>query len=232
MTEPDRAYASTPGPDVPARHGFWSTLQRWRTPLVVIPLLLGLGYSGAVGARLLWADVTPTPAAAAIVTCWDGSEAVAAECPDPAGLAGLRWVFPSFRQAAEGCSKVTYPDTGVPRPLEYACKVRVRGGRASVNYSERSDLERGLRYFDQRYPDIRPVRTAGGARLIYSSSTPRKDGSYEVTVALTTYPFAVTVSAATERLRDAALEKRVTYRADRFLSVQPPPEQGPDSAGS
>lgn len=231
MTEPDRADASTPGSDKPTRRGLWATLLRWRAPIVLIPLVLALGYSGAVGARLLWAEVTPAPVAAPIVTCWDDSEAIAADCPDPAGLPGLRWVFPSFRPAADRCKKVVYRDVGTPRPLEHTCTVRVGGGKARISYSERTDLESGLRYFDQRYAGARPVRTAGGARLIYSSSTPRRDGTYDVTVALTTYPFAVTVSAVNERLRDAALKNKVTYRANRFLSVKPPEDDGPDATG-
>lgn len=231
MTEPDPAAASKPGPETPTRRGFWATLRRWRAPIVLLPLILGLGYAGVVGARLFWAEVTPTTVAAPIVTCWDDSEAIAADCPDPTGLPGLRWVFPSFRPAADRCSKVTFRDVGTPRPLEHTCTVRVAGGKASISYSERTDLESGLRYFDERYAGSRPVRTAGGARLLYSSSAPRKDGTYDVTVALTTYPFAVTVSAGNERVRDAALQRKVKYRSSRFLTVQPPEDPGPDSTG-
>ncbi len=229
MTEPDRAGASASGPDAPTRRGIRATLLRWRAPIVLIPLLLGLGYSGAVGAQLLWGEATPEPAPARVVTCWDDSASAVADCPDPAGLPGLRWVFPSFRPAKGSCEKAADRDTGTPRPLEYTCQVRVGGGKARVTYSERSDLERGLRYFTKRYDGVRPVRTAGGARLVYRSTSPRKDGTYDVTVALTTYPFAVTVSAANERLRDAALKKRVTYRDAQFLTVRPPEDPGPPS---
>ncbi len=226
MTEPDRAGASTPGPDRPTRRGVWASLRRWRAPIVMIPLVLGLVYSGTVGAKMLWAEVNPEPAPEPVVTCWDDTEATAAECPAPAGLPGLRYVFLSFRPAADGCKKVTYPESDFPRPLEYRCTVRIDGGRASITYSERSDLDRGLTYFDKRY-DVRAVRTNGGARLRYTDSEPRKNGTYEATVALTSYPFAVTVSAANERLRDAALDERVRIRADRFLTTRPPEDPGP-----
>ena len=211
MTEPDRA-----------RRGFWATLFHWRTPIVLIPLVIGLGYSGAVGAQMLWAEVTPTPVTAPVVTCWDRTADAAADCPAPEGLAGMRWVFPSFRPGADKCKQVAYKDNGTPRPLEYSCKVRVAGTTARVNYSERSDLERGLTYFANRYDNVRPLAIGGGARLIYRDPEPQKDGTYEVTVAYTTYPFAVTVTAVNERLRDRVLDDEVKYRAARYLVVRPP----------
>lgn len=226
MTESDRAGASTGrGPSV--RHRLGAALRRWRAPIVILPLVVGLGYSGVVGARLLWTETTPDAATGPVVVCWDGSEAVAADCPDPAGLAGLRWVFPSFRLGADGCKRVTFRDTSTARPLEYTCTVRARGGRAGVKYSQRSDLQSGLDYFANRYDGVRPERTAGGARLVYRDRARSDRGSFDVTVALTTYPFAVTVSADTKRVREAALAKWVSFRDDQFLSVRPPEDDQP-----
>lgn len=229
MTEPDRAGASTPGPDQSSRRGLRATLLRWRAPIVLVPLLFGLGYSGAVGAQMLWAEAAPDPVPEPVVTCWDDSASIAADCPDPAGVPGMRWVFPSFRPGSDRCTKVAYRDTRTPRPLEFTCQVRIGGGRAEISYSERSDLERGLAYFAATYDGVLPVREAGGARLVYRGTAPRPDGTYAVTVALTPYPFAVTVSAANERLRDAALDNRVRFRNDQFLTVRPPEEPGPPS---
>lgn len=203
------------------RRGIRSTLLRWRAPLVLVPLLLALGYAGVLGARLLWAEVAPDPVTAPVVACWDGSEASAPDCPPPTGLAGLRWVFPSFRPFGGACDKVVYKKGRGTRPLAYVCTVRLGGRTARVTYSERSDLEGSLDFFARRYDEVRPVSTAGGARLVYSDPAPRKNGTYEAAVALTTYPFSVTVSAVNERLRDAVLDKRVGYRASRFLRIQP-----------
>ncbi|MAS55929.1 MAG: hypothetical protein CMJ44_15145 [Pimelobacter sp.] len=211
MTEPDRV-----------RRGFWATLLRWRAPIVLIPLILGLGYSGTVGAQMLWAEVQPDPPPAPIVTCWNDAVEVADECPTPTGVPGLRWAFPSFKPGSAACKPVVYPDNGNPRPLEYTCRQRISGTRATVNYSERSDLERGLNYFANRYDGIRPARTGAGTRVVYRDPSPRKDGTYELTVAYTAYPFAVSVRAVNERLRDAVLSDVVTFRPERFMLVQPP----------
>ncbi len=170
---------------------------------------------------MLWADIGPRDLPPPVVTCWDGTEAAADDCPALEGLAALRWVFPSFRPDADGCEPVAYQDIGTPRPLEYACPVRVGGRRASVNYSERSDLARGLSYFDNRYT-LPPEKVARGTRLVYRDAEPRKDGTYEVTVALTKYPFAVTVSATNERLRDQALDTYVRFRPSGTLLVRKP----------
>ncbi|CAN5362572.1 hypothetical protein BH09ACT12_BH09ACT12_34210 [soil metagenome] len=212
MTEPDRA-----------RRGFWATLFHWRAPIVLVPLVVGLCYSGAVGAQLLWAPAPPASAPAPVVVCWDRSQHPATECPPPSGLPGLRWVFPSFDPSDDTCSTVVYKDNGSPRPLEYSCKVRIAGTTAWVNYSERSSLDRGLNYFANRYDGVRPVEIAAGTRVVYRDPAPRKDGTYEVTVSYTRYPFAVTVSAVNERLRDKALKKAVTFRPERFVLVRPTP---------
>ena len=41
-------------------------------------------------------------------------------------------------------------------------------------------------------------------------------------VTAATYPFAVSVRAVNERLRDAVLSDVVTFRPERFMLVQPP----------
>lgn len=224
MTEPE-----------PPRHGVPATLRRWRTPLVLVPALAGITYGGAVGAQMLWAEPDSAPAAEAVVTCWDGTEDVAADCPPPTGRAGLRWVFPSFQPREQRCRRVVYEDAGPMGPLEFACRARTGESRATISYSERSGLERGLEYFAKRYDDVEPERVADGTRIVYRADTPRADGRYEVTVAYAADPFAVTVSARDERLRDTVLEESVQLRPASQLRVRPaaPGEQpGTPAEGS
>jgi len=205
----------------PARRGVRATLLRWRAPLVLVPLLVAIVYGGAVGAQMLWAEPTSTPAPEPVVTCWDGSEEVATDCPAPTGPAGLRWVFPSFRPGDQRCSKVVYEDKGASGPLEYSCRTRVEGTTARVRYSERSSLQGGLTYFDKRFDDD-PQPVAAGTRLLYRDTAPRRDGTYEATLAYVNLPYAVTVNAVNERLRDRVLDD-VRLRPERYLRVRPGP---------
>ncbi|WP_323793553.1 hypothetical protein [Nocardioides sp.] len=211
MTEPARA-----------RHGLGATLKRWRTPIVLLPLFAALVYSGTVGAQMLWGETRATPTASPTVTCWDGTEDTEEACPEPTGVAGLRWVFPSFRPNTDACREVVYEDAGSTGPLEYVCRVRVAGTKARVRYSERSNLQRGLNYFGKRYDGFDPEPVAAGSRLAFRSDEPFKNGTYEVTVAYVEHPFAVTVNAVNERLRDRVLRQSVNLRPARYLSVRPP----------
>jgi hypothetical protein len=206
----------------PTRRGLRATLLRWRAPLVLVPLLVAIAYSGTVGARMLWGEPTRAPEAAPVVTCWDGSEEVAADCTEPTGVAGLRWVFPSFKPGEQRCSKVEY-ENAASGPLEYACRKRVEGTTARISYSERATLEGGLTFFANRYDGVDPVPTAAGTRTIYRESEPRGDGRYDVTVAYVNHPYAVTVTAVNERLRDKVLSDAVTFRPERYLMVRPTP---------
>ncbi len=209
MTEPPRE-----------RRGLGATLKRWRAPLVLIPLLALLGYSGAVGAHMLWGE-TRSPTAEPVVTCWDGSDATADACPVPSGAAGLRWVFPSFRPNSESCREVVYENVSVG-PFEYVCRMRVQGTRVKVSYTKRAGLERGLAYLGRRYDGVEPEEVARGSRIVYRDPEPTRNGSYELTVAYLDHPFSVTVSAPDERLRDRVLRESVDLRPARFVTVQPP----------
>ena len=213
MTEPARD-----------RRGLGATLKRWRAPIVLVPTLVALVYSGAVGAQMLWGEPRGgfRDTAQPVVTCWDGTADVAEACPEPTGLAGLKWVFPSFRPGSEACRKVVYDGAGASGPLEYRCRVRVDGTVAQVRYSERSDLTRGLAYFAKRYDGIEPESTANDTRLAFRDPEPRRNGTYEVTVAYADHPFAVMVSATNERRRDQVLREAVDLRPARYLAVQPP----------
>lgn len=206
----------------PEPRGLGATLKRWRTPLVLLPLLVLLGYSGAVGAQMLWGE-TRSSTAEPVVTCWDGSEATVDACPTPSGEAGLRWVFPSFRPASDSCREVVYENVSAG-PFEYLCRVRLQGSTAEVRYSKRAGLERGLAYLSRRYEGVEPTEVARGSRIVYRDSEPRKNGDYELTVAYVDHPFSVTVSADNERRRDRVLRTSVDLRPAQYLSVRPPDE--------
>ncbi|CAN5641909.1 hypothetical protein BH11ACT8_BH11ACT8_32610 [soil metagenome] len=197
-------------------------LRRWRAPLVLIPLIAGLGYAALLGGRMLWADIPDASSSARDVVCWDGSEAPRADCALPSGAKGLHWVFPSFRPNGGRCEQAVFTDAGRDRPLQFDCTQRVKGAQVTVSYSQRSTLKRGQSYFSHRYPGVATTKQAGGERLLYRDAAPRGDGTFEATVSYVRYPFAVTVNAATPELVDAALDSLVSYRPASFVTVRPP----------
>lgn len=215
-----------------AGRGIRSTLRRWRAPLVLIPLAIGLGFAGVRGAELLWSD-SVSAAADMVVTCWDGSEQSAEDCGDPTGVAGLRWAFPSFKPGDQRCTRAgaSLERDGV---LEFTCRQRLDGTPVRITYSERASLEREADYLDQRYPDVRATSTGdrAGDRTVYRDPAPRPNGTYEVAVSYDDFPFAVTVSGVNERLRDAALDDVVTLRPDRFMRVRPTRQAGTGAGSS
>lgn len=213
-----RASAGAVGRALRAVGGF---LRRWRAPLVLLPLLVGLGYVALLGARMLWEEVPSPPPEPRSVTCWDGSESPRVDCAAPAGAAGLHWVFPSFRPKADRCIEVLFPDEGGPRPTQFDCTQRLQGSSVTVSYSQRSTVARGQSYFNKRYPGIEPREAAGGDRLTYRDAAPRSDGTFEVTETYTAYPYAVTASATSLALADAALDQLVTFRPAAFVIVRP-----------
>lgn len=220
-----------PQPETP--RGLRATLLRWRAAIVLVPLLAGLGYAGLLGARMLFEDPTPAAAPAPEVTCWDGTVDVATACSAPTGKAGLRWVFPSFDPQAQRCREVVYRKAGEAGPLEFSCRTRVQGTTARISYSERSSLQSGLEYFAKLYGGVTATPAAGGTQLVYRDPAPTGKGTYRATIAYTASPFAVTVTARNERLRDAVLDDAVRLRPERYLSVRPTQSaEESDAAGS
>ncbi len=200
---------------------FGRFLRRWRAPLVILPLLVGLVYAAVLGGQMLWGDRTEEPVAAPDVTCWDDTEAPRAQCPAPTGVSGLQWVFPSFKPRGGRCEKVSFRGPTQTRPVQYDCVQPVAKSKATISYSQRSTTKRGLTYFEKRYAGTKPVKAAGGDRLVYRAA-PRPDGTFETTVVYADHPFAVTIAADSKKVANAALERKVQFRPAGFMRVKPP----------
>lgn len=208
--------AAEPEPERAERPLVVRLLLRWRAAIVLVPLLGGLLYAAAVGADKLWADLPDQPMPPALQTCWDGVDAET--CDEPAGVRGLRWVFPSFRPGTGSCTEVVRDQRRRERPLEWACTARLDGSRVTVTYSVRTSTEAGIAYLRRTF-DEPPQPAADGDRLVFADTGAGPDGRYEVTVAYAEHPFAVTVSCITLRLCDLALDELVDFRdADQVLT--------------
>jgi hypothetical protein len=105
-----------------------------------------------------------TPPAPAPYTCWDGADAQKLkDCTRPAGVEGLRWVFPAM--AGEKCGK---PDTSGEEGLKLRvlCLHRLEDGtQIGVGYFAWTSVQAGQDFYDEQGleasnvpgPDGKPV---------------------------------------------------------------------------
>ena len=212
---------TTPPAGAPGSARLWAGVVRWRTPLVVIPLLSGLVVAGGLGARMMTSE-KPTAVDATTTTCWDGAQVAASDdCTSPSGKAGLRWVFPSLRPNRPQCTDDRADDGVNPRPVQWTCTVQVVGTTARITYFQLADLKAGLRYHARLYRDgeRKPVVDKAGetVRQVWRREV---GGRFELTTAYVDHPYAVSIVAPKRVARERAL-RTVTLRAADAISVRP-----------
>jgi len=193
-------------------------LARWRTPVVVVPLLGALSATGAMGAQMMTAEIPP-PEPDVQVTCWDGAEAGSAEgCTAPSGEAGLRWVFPTFHPDRDGCVDVLIEHPDYARPAMFECDVKVAGHWAKVTYTELADVDTGRRFFEKEFADAdrERVNTAEGEPYRYVWRQQTDEEGYELATMYTDFPYAVSITAAKPVDRDRALRDIDFRHPDRI----------------
>jgi len=203
----------------PARRGFLRRFwRRFRTPIVLLPLLAGLVLVAFQGAKQLWAEGPDPHAVPPEVTCWDDQTRPSGECGQPDGLPGLQWVFPSFQPDQDECTQVQLPPRKLARPLEYRCPAEFEGQQVTLTYSRRTSTEAGRKFVAKLYAGVTPSQVADGI-LAYRDPAVRKGDLYETTVIYTDVPFSVTVGAPDPELRDAAEDELVSYRDALSVSL-------------
>lgn len=215
-TDPDR-----PDDDDGERHVVLRVLKRVRAAVVLVPLVAGLLVAASIGASKLFADVPERVAAPPDVTCWNGSTAPLASCPDPRGKAGLRWVFPSFRVADTdaACTPVQRRQRDSARPVEFACDLQFEQLPITVTYTARTAVASGLAFLERTY-GVEGEPEADGERLVFRTARADDDGAFRVTVAYAEHPYSVTVAAPEPGLRDAALGELVDFRPADVLATR------------
>lgn len=192
--------------------GWVRALRRVRTPLVLLPLVVVLLVAASAGASRLFADLPERAAPLPEVTCWDGATALEGQCTDPAGRAGLRWLFPSFVPSDARCTRVRRPGSAEQRPLEYACVLTLDQRAVTITYSARTSLTQGLGFLRRTYGDLEPVADAEAQTLLFAARRPSDEGLFHVTLAYAEHPYSVTVEAPERGLRDTALNELVELR--------------------
>ncbi len=156
-----------------------------------------------------------TPTAIGQVSCWDGDSAsVLAQCGLPTGLTGLAWVFPSIETAE--CAATG--DDGGPRG--WICRVTTPdGSEATVVYAELLSVSDGLSRYVNAYDNGRAERKERGARFVWRAAAADPEGAWEISSMYVDYPWAVDVSADSNRAARDAYRAIVFRDSDELLGV-------------
>lgn len=192
-------------------------IARWRTAIVVFPLLGGLGVVAAVGAQMMTASI-PEPEAPSEVTCWDGGVVDGPDaCTMPSGQAGLRWVFPTFHPNRDDCVDVLVLHPEYARPAMWECDFKVAGHWVTVVYMQLAGLDPARRHFEKYFPNSERerVRTAEGNAYRYVWRQRTEDG-FELAAMYIDFPYAVSITADKAQLRDLALRELEFRHPDRI----------------
>ncbi len=139
----------------------------------------------------------------AAYTCWDGGPADGlADCGEPQGAQGLRWVFPDAD--GPGCSA-----TMGNRGAEADCRVRASsGGQVRVHYSEWSDWDAA--YAEYSAQDVQGAVTRWRDFFRWYISPRRGDWEYKVALLYRDAPWSVTVYGHSAADRDEVLRQLAT----------------------
>lgn len=195
---------------------------RFRTALVVGPLLVALAAAGAYGARLMYADPVNVSVSGPEVTCWDGSRTAAGACPLPTGADGLAWVYPSFDPDDEACTNVLVAHPEYRRPTMWTCETDIHDRPLRITYSELTGVASGLAYHEKLFADGKKSAFPGprGTVDTYVWRQPEPvDGWYRMASMYVDYPYAVLIEATTLRDRDRAYRDLVRQRDPRHVTT-------------
>jgi hypothetical protein len=214
------AVAPAPNPKSSRLRRVLRRIVRWRTPLVVVPLLAGLAVVGGMGAQLLTEKIPP-PTPHTQVLCWDGTGAGSADdCTRPSGVAGLQWVFPTFHPNRDDCVDVLASHPEYARPAMYQCDFKVPGQSVSVTYNELASTDAASKYFERQYPDAEreQVKALDGPpyRYVWRQHT---DEGYALAAMYINYPYAVEIVAKSAKARDQALRKLDFRHPDKMAAA-------------
>ncbi len=151
----------------------------------------------------------PSPSAAATGAaaevadwrCLDGStSATRMGCEPPTGIAGLSWVFPSFKEA--GCS----PVRGAIWPTSHTCIVATKAGKATVRYHELPSVRGGVAYFSRIHPQgLVAQNSPEQSQYVWCAEKPNKAGVWRAGSMYVHKPWAVEIEAKSLAATKAAL---------------------------
>ncbi len=151
---------------------------------------------------------------AARVRCWDGTGAQqVSECPQPAGRAGLEWVFPSL--AEQKCGVPTTPGPEVV--LRILCADHLQdGSRVVIGYVQWRSVDDGYAFFEGQELDRSDVPDQDGNIVLHqwagtSGATQKVVGLY----AEEPFSISVTLPESADFVQDALGQVAVARPPDQ-----------------
>lgn len=149
-------------------------------------------------------SATPEPSASsetARFTCWDDVRvARLADCSQPDGQAGLRYVFPSLR--GQSCQSSGGP-TDIGLVLRFRCSDELNDGtQVTIDYSQWASVEDGVAHYD----GLRLTRADAADIYGWSGSS---EGLPTAAFVYRSDPFSVSWSASTTEALSSALSTAV-----------------------
>jgi predicted Ser/Thr protein kinase len=169
----------------------------WGTAIV---LLAVLGTFLGVRAATEEGSDPPRESAGRQVVCWnDARVARRADCTQPEGLAGLRWVFPSLDRDFEGCNRrldVT-PD---PARRSWWCLVKGGANSEGISYGEWVEPRAARRFYSEQYGTA-PVNFLVEGRPVgfrWIRSEPTRTGFFKISFAYLNLPFSASLYSRSE----------------------------------
>lgn len=200
----------------------------WHALIVVVPLLVLMVGTAAVGAQLLLVDRAESDRATTGTVprrdCWDGTSTPTSErCPPLKDTAGLAWVFPSFGGPDDPeCRDVLAEHPDEARVLMWECRVEVLSGEAYVTYSQVEGLVRATRYFDESYGSGSKTALPNTDLADQVRWQLDQDENHSRTVMYAGARYAVTVWSAGRKRADLALDTRVELRDATSVAARGP----------
>ncbi|MEZ0579845.1 serine/threonine-protein kinase [Nocardioides sp. MH1] len=155
----------------------------------------------------------PPPTPVDDVTCWNGmTTSSAQQCPDPSGVAGLEWMYPSFDRRECGPKRLPYP-----RLTVWQCpKVTAAGDPVLIRYTEwQSAALADASYASKdRGSHQTFIRSADGdvVRTVWRYDGFNREGRVTLSSVYHDWPFSVSVEGASQRAIDDGLRELVLQR--------------------
>ena len=181
----------------------------------------------SIGARLLLEAIPDPVAAPPSAICWDTEEVPTAdECTLPTGLAGLRWVFPSFNPDEGECRNLLQGVKNPTRPTAWRCDIVTKNGvLVQVNYLELVNAKSARIYYQKQFEGVERLSVQDRQDQVfrYEWRQPTKLG-FQLATVYKDFPFAVVVNSENAAFRDKIFKSQVKFRQPKGVSVRRYPE--------
>jgi hypothetical protein len=122
--------------------------------------------------------------------------AEAAQCPDPRGLAGLRWVFPSFARDFDSCEPVADPQPET-KIRAWFCPF-ADNPREGVRYNEWRSPSAARTHHELNYRpySAQSLNERGVSGHLWRRLSPDEHDLVSTTMSYLDWPFSVTVESS------------------------------------